>query len=149
MDMNPEYVAIIASLSLIGLGVLYAIIGWLARRSKRALFRGLGVAIIVGGLWIGGVMNLLANGIDSLIDWYERQIPFGVVEWIAVGVAGLGLLLFLISMFLAPVTRAMAKERKKMAKAPAAKPVAAAPVAKPTSSEDAEVDAILKARGIN
>ena len=159
MEMNPQSVAIIVSLLLIGLGIAYAVIGWLARKSKRAVFRGLGVALIAGGLWIGGVMNMLFNGVQSLIAWYERQLPFDVVMWIAVGVAGLGVLFYLISMFLAPVTRAVYKERKLAAKNAAAASssnarVAPAPAPRPaastsTSSEDAEVDAILKARGIN
>ena len=116
MNIDPGLVAIIASVSIILLSVLWSVFGWMNRHSWRAVLRGAGVGLAILGLWIAGVMNLTANGIQSLVNWYERQLPLNIMMFISLTIAGLGVLLFIISIFIAPVTREQNKERKTLQK---------------------------------
>lgn len=153
MSIDPGLVAIVSSLILIVLSALWSVIGWMNRHSWRAVLRGMGVGLTVLGLWIAGVMNLTVNGIQSLVHWYERQLPLNIMMFISLTIAGIGVLLAVVSSFIPPITRERNKERKSLQKEREAAalanlnaskvqytPQAAPPSAPETSSGDSGLD---------
>lgn len=156
----------------VGLAIVIVAIaaGLMARhRSVRALVMGIGLGAIPVGLYLTGMTDLTINGIRSLIDWFQRTPFTSFVAW-GIGLSIGGLVLFIIGTFLpkgAKPAVAPAPEQKPVAgKAPAqpsiatgkpapASPAAAAPPAKGgkpqqkgLDPEDAEIEALLKKRGI-
>lgn len=109
--MSPQVVTIIASVVLILLGVVWASLGWTMRDSKRALLRGIGLILITAGLWVAGVMNLLFNGLQSLVRWFGTQTPLTVWSWVGIALFGVGLLIFVIGGFITPLTRQQRRDR--------------------------------------
>lgn len=161
--MSSDLVAILATAGVMVVGLLTILFGWTQRRSARSIVRGLGLMLLGAGLWAMGVMELITNGVRSLIDWANLQ-TLDTTIWVGIGLAGFGLLLYLIGGFITPVTRAAAKTARLAREeqtapvgtgrpAPAARPT---PAPKPAGSpdltgnpdDDAGVERILKARGI-
>ena len=126
----------------------------------RALLRGLGVVLLLAGLWLSGLAGLVGNGIRSIVDWAQRTRLDLPME-IGFGLAALGVVLVLVGALIRPRTReqrsAVRDQRRGRAVAapnavhpvttgrPAARPAAPATSA---TDEDAEIEAILKSRGI-
>ncbi len=152
----------------IALMVLFAAIFaglWARRPGVRPVMGGLGLVLIPLGLWLLGVTDLAYNGVLSIIDWAQRTVWSTAMTWGA-SLAGAGLLIFIISRFIKPAERkAVTKsEAHAVAPAPASAPprrpgasVAPAPSAgksaapahpEKKSSEDAEVEDILRKRGL-
>ncbi len=152
--------------------------GLMARnRSIRALVIGLGLAAIPVGLYLTGVTDLTVNGIRSLVDWFQRTAFTNAVAW-GLGLAIGGIVLFVIGIFLpkgrgraaapqeqvAPTAGSdrlaqkkaqpsLAGKQAEQQTTPAAGRPAAQPQAKPAQQkgldpEDAEIEALLKKRGI-
>jgi len=145
-------------------------------RSIRALVMGLGLAAVPVGLFLTGVTDLTINGVISIIDWFRRT-PFTTVTGWGIGLAAGGIVLTVIGAFLpkgkgAPAVEAprakevrpkggAAKEQQAIAgsrpqqpsaaaaPAPAAQPGTGRPAAqKGLDPEDAEIEALLRKRGI-
>ncbi|HSN42832.1 MAG TPA: hypothetical protein VLR88_02105, partial [Propionibacteriaceae bacterium] len=128
--------------------------------SVRTLLRGLGIAVVAAGAWITGVLDLGGNGVRSIIDWAQRT-PLDTMMISGLVVAGVGALLWVIGSFIKPVSKAVAKERRAVRAAAPAKPGAPskqvegrttapskAPPAGPVDPDDAEIEALLRKRGI-
>lgn len=159
--MSPNLVAIISTAALSLIGLLYLIGGWSGgKHSGRAMIRGLGIILAPIGLYVMGAMNLLVNGVRSLKDWFLRE-TLDQTMWIAIAIAGTGVLLILIGSFVPPLTRdekrarrevRAQKQARKLASSPAAPPrqVTTAPAksAPATGTDDDEITRILKSRGI-
>lgn len=156
--------------------VIVAIFAGLYARNRglKTLLMGLGLALILPGLYLLGFTGLLINGIRSLIDWAQRTV-FDTEMTVGAVLLGLGVLLFLVSLALAPKKRQLdspgrrprtpANQRKVGAptrnttqptgtsssasrgtSSSTAKGTPATSV--PTDSEDDEVEQILRRRGI-
>lgn len=138
---------------------------WARRPGIRPVLGGLGLVLIPLGLWLLGLTDLMYNGILSIIDWAQRTVWDTTMTW-GVSLAAGGLLVFLISRFIRPAPRkavtgadapavappapAAAPVRRagpKSAPAPSAGPQKAATTEK-KSSEDSEVEDILRKRGL-
>lgn len=138
------------------IAVLSALFGALAfsrRRSWRGLLRGIGVAAFAIGSWFFGLMELLVNGCQELVSWILR------ISWsqqtinAAITMAG-GIVLFVVAGFLSPGQQT-GDTAQKANPGKVAKPgnKAVQPPTRPTQqtgldSQDAEIEALLKARGI-
>ena len=151
----------------ISLMVLFAAIFaglWARRPGVRPVMGGLGLVLIPLGLWLFGLTDLAYNGVVSIIDWAQRTVWTTTMTW-GVSLAGAGLLIFMISRFIKPAQRKSVTRSETPAVAPAP---STAPVSRPGASvapapsagqpapaqpekktaEDAEVESILRKRGL-
>jgi len=162
--LDTQTIVLICTAAFIVLTLVWTAVRWSTRQSVRSLLRGLGLAVLAAGAWLTGVLDMGGNGVESLIDWANRQV-LDRRMMVGLGIAGTGVLLWVIANFVKPVTRAMAKERRAARAAnpaPAvspgrgAVPAVAAPAKAPVKAlgkasvdpEDAEIEALLKSRGI-
>lgn len=143
-------------------------VGLTARAGRvRPLIIGLGLAAIPVGLYLTGVLRLTINGIVSLVDWFQRTVFTNTVAW-GLGLLIGGLVLAVVGGLLpkkparersaGPTCEVPPSQAKQVPATAAAKPAAPAPAAAPSpaakpaqkglSSEDAEVEALLRKRGI-
>lgn len=130
------------------------------RRARPAVL-GVGLALIPVGLYLTGVTQLTANGVKSLIDWFART-PFTTATAWGIGLAIAGIVVFVAGNLMPkhePAPRPAAQPKAAPGKpaqpqvtgaaptkaTPAAKP---APAAKGVDPEDAEIEALLRKRGI-
>jgi hypothetical protein len=166
--MTPTVFAVLATILISLVGIIYAVQGWLTKRSWRALLRGAGLVLVPVGLLASGLMKLAVNGVYSLVDWsgWDRM-GFGLQ--IGLWLGGIGIVIYVIGSFLPLGGRA--SEPKQLASGSGKKGSPAGPAAvggsrgnmlnpsaqppKPASgsknagisSEDAEIDEILKRHG--
>ena len=147
----------------ISLMVLIAAVsaGLYARRpGVRPVMGGLGLLLIPLGLYLLGLSELAYNGIVSIIDWAQRTMWTTVMTW-GVSLVGVGLILFLVSRFVKPAQRKVTAPSDAPAVAPSqgrpgassigaqtSSPAVAAPRQEKKTSEDAEVEDILRKRGL-
>lgn len=160
--MSIPTAVLIATIALTLLGVVIALIAQLRAAGPRVVAAALGFTLLPFGLWLTGVMDMLGNGIKSLVNWYDRTtIGVGVVAGLILLVVGV--LLLLSSRVIKP--RSSEHRKAELAKRSArptapqgssaalpagSAPAASAPVAKaaPASDEDDEIEALLRKRGI-
>ncbi len=155
--------------------VIIAIAAGLTARnhSIRPLVMGLGLGAIPLGLYLTGVTDLTINGVLSLIHWFQRTPFTNATAW-GIGLAVGGIVLFVIGTFLPkrrkpevtaqpaapqvkPAQPSTTSAGKPAVAPPTARPAAASP-AQPTAPkpqkqqgldpEDAEIEALLRKRGI-
>ncbi|GAA4892489.1 hypothetical protein GCM10025789_06940 [Tessaracoccus lubricantis] len=142
----------------------------------RPLLIGLGLAAIPVGLYLTGLLRLIINGIISLVAWFQRTVFTDAVAW-GLGLLVGGVVLIVVGLMLprkparervapqpaarevpatgergrqlpsAGTTRSSTGGPAPSSPAAAAKP-AAAPAQKGTDPEDAEIEALLRKRGI-
>ncbi len=143
------------ALTLTLLGGLYT---WFAfqRRGLAAGLRGAGLTLLPVAAWLTDVLKLLTRIGDAVGDWAVR-LAFSPSLWAGVVLAGVSVVLFLVSGFLADrnlgTTPRRAKEPKQEAprrgELPTAPPASAAPpLDSGVDAEMAEIEAILRKRGI-
>ena len=156
------------------LDILAVAAGLTARsHSARPLVRGIGLAAIPVGYYLVGFTDLTINGVVSLIDWLQRTVFTNVTAW-GIGLLVGGIAIFALGALLPRRSRPAVEEGKAPAKPaapprPAARPVEAGPAARPGTpatpppaakptgkpaqqkgldAEDAEIEALLRKRGI-
>ena len=138
---------------------------WARHHRARPIVWGLGLTLIPLGLYLLGVMDLAVNGVASIVDWFQRTVWTDIMTWGA-GLAGGGLLLFIIGQFLPKGPKAAtAQQRPQTAGRQQPRPVGTgaartptAPAGKKTSApggqaaglsdEDREIEELLRNRGI-
>ncbi|MFZ2626002.1 MAG: hypothetical protein WAX29_12305 [Propionibacterium sp.] len=163
--MSADVFAIIVTIVFAAAGVAAAVLGWRRARSVRAVVRGLSTTFTVVGLWITGVLALLLGGVRAVIDWIAAQ-RLTAQMWTGIGVLAAGVVLYVVSTQLTPVTRAQARSHREElsgTERPAvSRPAGGAPVARPVPKEskksrdtavlgtedDAEITQILRKHGI-
>ena len=171
--MDETSIVILVTIITTVLPVLWAVFGWLARRSWRPVLRGLGLALVPIGLLVTGLMRLLVRALTLVVNWFAHT-QMTTTIWTGVIVAAIGLLTWIGAGFMTPLTREEARQRraehrKRRAAGAAGKPAAPtsrasrtsqartdkAPRTAPTASrrsgmspEDEELEKILKDRGI-
>lgn len=90
---------------------MWALSGWLSRRSSRALLRGLGLALIPTGLVLTGLMRLLVRAIHLVVDWFAGTVMTTTI-WIGVIVIAIGLVTWFVAGFMSPVDRETGRQRR-------------------------------------
>ncbi|MCC2593205.1 hypothetical protein LKO27_07260 [Tessaracoccus sp. OS52] len=140
-------------------------------RNPKSLVAGIGLVLIPLGLYLTGLMRLIYNGVLSIIDWAQRTVWDDTMSWGA-GLLGAGVVLLVIAGFIKSRPRprqaqtATPSAEPKVTGRPAQQqavttgkpqPAASATAAKPTAKggkdsaldpEDAEIEALLRKRGI-
>ena len=171
--MDETSIVILVTIITTVLPALWAVFGWLARRSWRPVLRGLGLALVPIGLLVTCLMRLLVRALTLVVSWFART-QMTTTIWTGVIVAAIGLLTWIGAGFMTPLTREEARQRRaehreRRAAGAAGKPTAPtsrasrtsqartdkAPRTAPTASrrsgmspEDEELEKILKDRGI-
>lgn len=130
---------------------------WARSRAARPVVGGIGFLLVPLGLQLSGVMDLIYNGILSIIDWANRTVWDNLMTWGA-SLLGVGIVLIVVASFLKPKPRQpKAQKAPKAAGGPAAQPAVGGPAsgtpAQPRAKaephpEDDEIEAILRKRGI-
>lgn len=148
--------------------LLWTFLRWSMGQGARVLLRGTGAILVLVGLYLAGVMLLAGHGVRSLVEWFQRSTPLGTSALVGLGIAGTGLLFWLVGTLLKSRDRDQARTVRQTRKgvqpastAPsrggATADTAAQPAGRPAprsaqpaqpSDEDAEIEAILKNRGI-
>ena len=174
--MDETSIVILVTIITTVLPALWAVFGWLARRSWRPVLRGLGLALVPIGLLVTGLMRLLVRALTLVVSWFAHT-QMTTTIWTGVIVAAIGLLTWIGAGFMTPLPREEARQRRaehreRRAAGAAGKPTAPtsrasrtsqasqartdkAPRTAPTASrrsgmspEDEELEKILKDRGI-
>ena len=173
--MDETSIVILVTIITTVLPALWAVFGWLTRRSWRPVLRGLGLALVPIGLLITGLMRLLVRALSLVVSWFAHT-QMTTTIWTGVIVAAIGLLVWIGAGFMTPLTREEARQRRaehreRRAAGAAGKPAAptsqssqssqagatktrrtasspAASRGSGLSPEDEELEKILKDRGI-
>lgn len=129
---------------------------WIAFRRRGAVngLRALGFTLLPAAAWLTGTLEVVVEIAGSITDW-ATGLVFDVFTWAGVGLAGLAVVLFVVSGFLRDrqLGRAQAggsapgRDRK----APDALPRASSSGAagrSPVDDDLADIEALLRKRGI-
>ncbi|MBL0747866.1 hypothetical protein [Nocardioides baculatus] len=149
---GTTWAALTAALTIAG-----AIWTWIAFRRRGAAngLRALGFTLLPAAAWLTGTLEMVVEIAGSVTDW-ATSLVFNVLTWSGVGLAGLALLLFVVSGFI---------RDRQLARGQAAGGTAAADPAtssgrelpptsprskggSPIDDEMADIEALLKKRGI-
>lgn len=137
------------------LGGLYTYVAY-QRRGLTAALRGAGLTLLPVAAWLTGVLKLLTEVGDAVGDWAVK-LAFSPSLWAGVALAGLSVVLFVVSGFLAARGVGTKAKAPKPPKAPRSERTALPPTdATPSApvvndgvdAEMAEIEAILRKRGI-
>lgn len=137
------------------LGVIATGIGW-RRGNKGRVVQGVGLALAPIALYFSGLLRLLWNGVVAIGSWASKIILSPAV-WFGLSLLGLCLVLWVVGGFLA--RRSPSAKSKAVAKAGGKPSLPAtsstrgtstktAKNAPPVDDEMAEIEALLKSRGI-
>lgn len=147
---------LVATIALSLLTLFWTWTRWSMGHGARVLLRGLGVILLIVGLYLSGLGNLAGNGLRSIYDWAQRT-QMSTAMLVGFSLAGAGLVFWVVGTLLRPRNRDQAKAVRQQRRGSAAslsssggqaskRPAASAPA--PASDEDAEIAAILDRRGI-
>jgi hypothetical protein len=129
------------------LGIIATGVAW--RRGKRGrVVQGVGLALAPIALYFSGLLRLLWNGIVAVGTWASTLI-FSPAIWLGMALLGLCLVLWVVGGFIARRSGPPAKAVPGKGSA-AALPAKGRPAQKqpPVDEEMAEIEALLKSRGI-
>lgn len=144
------------------LGVIATGVAW-RRGNKGRVVQGVALALAPVALYFSGLLRLIWNGVVAVGNWASRVI-FSPPVWFGLSLLGLCIVLWVVGAFVArrfpgkPRQRAVGAagtpERSstvalKSAAGPGKTPAKGQPAAKPPVDDDmAEIEALLKSRGI-
>lgn len=129
--------------------LLFTWVAYAMGHGARAILRGMGLLLLVAGLYVSRLANLVGNGIQSIRDWALRT-QMGTRLTAGLAMAGAGILFFLIGSVIRRRDREARRQVRKGRKGSVAAPASPAAVSpKASSSDDDEVEAILRSRGIS
>ena len=129
---------------------------WIAFRRRGAVngLRALGFTLLPAAAWLTGTLEVVVEIAGSVTDW-ATGLVFDVFTWAGVGLAGLAVVLFVVSGFLRDrqLGRAQAggSAPSRDRKAPDALPRASSSGAagrSPVDDDLADIEALLRKRGI-
>jgi hypothetical protein len=129
------------------LGVIATGVAW-RRGNKGRVVQGVALALAPIGLYFSGLLRLLWNGIVAVVSWASALI-FSPAVWFGMGLVGVCLVLWVVGGIAArrakPAVKATSGPSSKAGlpakgRAPAKQP--------PVDEEMAEIEALLKSRGI-
>ena len=134
------------------LGVIVTGVAWRRRRTGRVI-QGLGLALAPLALYLTGLMRLLWDGVVAVTEW-ASQVILSPTIWTGFGLLALCLVLWVVGGVVArrtanrpaakPVERSSAANRRAVAPSGRAQPQQQPPV----DDDMAEIEALLKSRGI-
>lgn len=143
------------------LGLVFTGISW--RRGRRGrVVQGVALTLAPVGLYLSGLLRLLWDGFGAVLEWVGTT-AFSSLVWVGLGLLGLCAVLWLIGAVV--VRRAPARSTKSVTKSapavstgrtpttrstPTAAPAAKgkAKINQPVDEDMAEIEALLKSRGI-
>lgn len=131
----------------LSLTVLGGIWTWAAfrRRGLTSGLRALGFTLLPLAAYLTKTLQMFTRIVDAIGDWATRLV-FSPTVWLGVVVGGVGILLIVVSGALR--TRQLGTAPRAAATPPSADPARKAP-AIDTDSELAEIEELLRKRGIN
>jgi hypothetical protein len=138
------------ALALTILGGIYTYVAY-QRRGLTAAIRGGAITLLPLAAWLTGVLELLTE-IGGAVGSWAGDLAFSPSMWVGAGLAGLAVVLYVVSGFLGDrgvgqKPKAARTERKALptsSHSPASAPV----VNEGVDAEMAEIEAILRKRGI-
>ncbi len=139
------------------LGLLVAILAG-RRGSKGRMVQGIGLALAPVGLYFSGLLRLIWDGVVAVGEWGSRVILSPAV-WFGLGLLAVCVVLWVVGGIVARRTPRRTRAERRAAAAPAGstKAVAGRPAAAPAQQKGrapaqdddmAEIEALLKSRGI-
>ena len=130
------------------LGIIATGVAW-RRGNKGRVVQGVGLALAPIALYFSGLLRLLWNGIVAIGTWASTLI-FSPAIWLGMALLGLCVVLWVVGGFVARRSRprAEAVSQKSSAAALPAKGKSARNQPPPVDEEMAEIEALLKSRGI-
>jgi Na+-transporting methylmalonyl-CoA/oxaloacetate decarboxylase gamma subunit len=137
------------------LGVIATGIAW-RRGNKGRVVQGVGLALAPVALYFSGLLRLLWNGVVAVGTWASRVILSPAV-WVGLLLLALCVVLWVVGGFVARRTPKKVKASKTKAVAASPRPAAGQPAVRGTSAKQAppvdddmaEIEALLKSRGID
>ena len=150
------------------LGVIFTGLAW-RRGTKGRVIQGIALALAPVALYFSGLLRLVWNGVVAVGTWISRVV-FSPAVWFGLSLLAVCLLLWVVGGLLArrfPGARTQQKRDKKAARSgakpqpavsdsrtPAVRTSASAPAGRgaapaPVDDDLAEIEALLKSRGIN
>lgn len=114
--MDETQTLVVVTVILIGLPLVWAAVGWFARRSVRPLLRGVGLALVALGLLLTGLLRLLVRAIGQVVVWFSG-VDLTAVVWTGIVVAVVGLVMWLVAGAMTPISRDEARRRREAARA--------------------------------
>jgi hypothetical protein len=130
------------------LGIIFTGVAW--RRGNRGrVVQGVGLALAPIALYFSGLLRLLWNGIVAVGTWASTLV-FSPAIWLGMALLGLCLVLWVVGGFIARRSGTPVKAVSSKGSA-AALPAKGRPAQKqqpPVDEEMAEIEALLKSRGI-
>ena len=151
---GTTWAALTAALTVAG-----AIWTWIAFRRRGAAngLRALGFTLLPAAAWLTGTLEMVVEIAGSVTDW-ATSLVFNVLTWSGVGLAGLALVLFVVSGFIrdrqlargqaaghrAAPTDPRSSTRRELPAASERSKAGASPI----DDEMADIEALLKKRGI-
>jgi len=139
--MSVHTTAIVLTIVLAVIALIYLLFGWLRKRSWRVMWRGLGFILMPVGLLIMGLMDKVVDGINAVVGWANATYMTTIVL-VGLIVAGVGLVFYLIGSFVPHVSgeeaskrRAEIRERKLAALRPSGQSASTSAVAAKTADQ--------------
>lgn len=153
---GTTWAALTAALTVAG-----AIWTWIAFRRRGAAngLRAMGFTLLPAAAWLTGTLEMVVEIAGSVTDW-ATSLVFNVLTWAGVGLAGLAVVLFLVSGFIRDRQLARGQAAGKTdtsgrtaAAAPGGLPEASSTRTKarggsPVDDDLADIEALLRKRGI-
>ena len=152
---GTTWAALTAALTVAG-----AIWTWIAFRRRGAAngLRALGFTLLPAAAWLTGTLEMVVDIAGSVTDW-ATSLVFDVRTWVGVGLAGLAVLLWVVSGILRDRQLARAQAAKAAATdgratrgregLPEASSTRSGPTSKPAVDDEmADIEALLRKRGI-
>ena len=139
------------------LGVLITVIAW-RRGSRGRVIQGLGLALLPVALYFSGLLRLVWNAVVAVGSW-ATKIIFSPAVWLGLSMLGLCLVLWVVGGVVARRAPSRRERKAAAASSPAALPRSSSASAKsnaqpgartpaPVDDDMAEIEALLKSRGI-
>lgn len=146
---GTTWAALTAALTVAG-----AIWTWIAFRRRGAAngLRALGFTLLPAAAWLTGTLEMVVEIAGSVTDW-ATSLVFNVLTWTGVGLAGLAVVLFVVSGFIRDRQLGRAQhgggrttepKRGELPPTSAAKPASGSPI----DDDLADIEALLRKRGI-
>ncbi len=150
---GTTWAALTAALTVAG-----AIWTWIAFRRRGAAngLRAMGFTLLPAAAWLTGTLEMVVEIAGSVTDW-ATGLVFNVLTWSGVGLAGLALVLFVVSGFIrdrqlaraqatggTPATGSPSPKRRDELPPSSARTKGGSPI----DDEMADIEALLKKRGI-
>lgn len=149
---GTTWAALTAALTLAG-----AIWTWIAFRRRGAAngLRALGFTLLPAAAWLTGTLEMVVEIAGSVTDW-ATGLVFNVLTWSGIGLAGLAVVLFVVSGIIRDRQLARGQAAGSPGAVPAPKSGKSLPPtgssrpsgASPIDDELADIEAMLKKRGI-